>query len=996
MAPASKKSLVAVLSAQRHRPPKKFLSSLITDVYDKVKSHTDLDNLQEAYLQNVAWKFFHADVTNNHVELILAIVIYSSVVGRSQSQWTLLSLDSEKLNTLLQRVLQTTLNALDELIVDFEYLSYLFLSVVLRNDPESLLKHELFDRWLDFVLDSYTEHFLSGEFSVTSAKTASALVYLLGVARAEKVDAITEAVDSKCFLSVFANCEDPQLKHLIDIQSDDPSISQFSKLQEKARDLGFGLLGDCLLPYDVKRSDLVESLVDLDIEKLKQLATLAGYEGETEDLDFLAGVIIRNAVPQLKEQSISELELLDLFNHTPTLGLQIPSYFALDDHLKTWKFELFSSINRHLQQCLQRLNITKDGIQGTSKYYSAVEKSEGKGSDLELSLLSGRKDVRQGDYVVLLYLEKPVKHEHFSRVCKYGLMKARLVEVKAVSQKTLTVSLAEENRPYNGLITLPSLQNIRLLPSFEMSNIDLLKSKTVERLWKVNGIHESFITSNKKRKKDTENLTIIEYKASKFELSDSDKSLSEDHSRALLEILSSLVSYINCLPHSGGDTLVRTFLQTIYLNQGVSDRCLVILPTNLHLERFTITDRLLSVTYKCGDIRSTRLKADELLRHVGEVATFLQLDDFDFTSSLRNAIVFYDSQIKPRWDGYLKTLKETIPSVSKYPFASLQFEKDTPVKIALDAVVKHYHHIKGTFAQIQRLLPLDKADIERYPDDAEKAISSLHPFVVCSSDSIHLVGNNYKHVVSFVGAETEAVVTQDTEKVVFLGETSSLDLQPLVSLEELNTVRPEIAGLVGRRTTAEPSYNPGLQKTTTMIKVPSSEKQVNVDEAAFIVGLYQFMRLLGYHHEDISLVVTSPYMKLLVEEILEGKEVRKGSHPNTSSFEFGWPVIQLASEPLAPSKYVLFSTHGDLSFKDFKKAVISSSLGFYAFGSLVIPPFDKPSTLSIYTGANLLENTDDRETGQKHHIIDDSEHMANYVDQILQAKKAQESQYSSA
>ncbi|PVH16608.1 uncharacterized protein CXQ87_004903 [Candidozyma duobushaemuli] len=996
MAPASKKSLVAVLSAQRHRPPKKFSPSLITDVYDKVKSHTDLDNLQEGYLQNVAWKFFHADVTNNHVELILAIVFYTSVVGRSQSQWSLLSSDSEKLNTLLQRVLQTTLNALDESIVDFEYLSYVFLSVVLRNDPEALMKHELFDRWLDSILESYTNHFLSGEFSVTSAKTASALVYLLGVARVEKADAISEAVDSRCFLSVFANCEDPQLKHLIDIQSEEPSFSQFSKLQEKARELGFGLLGDCLSPYDLTRSDLVENLVDLDFEKLKKFAGVLGYEGDIEDPDFLADVVIRKAVPQLKEQSISELELFDSFNHPPTLGLQIPAYFASDDHLKTWEYQLFSSINRHLQQCLQRLNITKDGIQGTSRYYSAVEKSEGKGSDLELSLSSGRKDVRQGDYVVLLHLEKPVKHEHFSRVCKYGLMKARLVEVKAVSQKALTVSLAEENRPYNGLITLPSLHNVRLLPSLEESNIDLLKSKTVERLWKVEGIHESFTTSTKKRRKDNENSTIIDYKASKFEISDSDKNLSEDQSRALLEILSSSVSYISCLPHSGGDTLVRTFLETIYINQGVSERCLVILPTTFHLERLSLTDRLVPVTYKCGDIHSTRSKADKLLRHVGELAKYLQLEDFDFTSSLRNAIVFYDSQIKPRWDEYLKTLKETFPSVLKYPFASLQFEKDTPVKDALDAVVKHYHGIKGTFAQIQRLLPLDKADIERYPDDAEKAISSLHPFVVCASDSVHLVGNSFKHVISFVGAETEAVVTQDTERVVFFGDSNPLNLQPLVLLEESGSVRPEIASLVGKRTTAEPSYNPGLQKTTMMIKVPSSEKQVNVDEATFIVGLYQFMRLLGYRHEDISLVVTSPYMKLLVEEILEGKEIRKGSRPGTSSFEFGWPVIQLASEPLVPSKYVLFSTHGDLSFKDFKNAVISSSLGFYAFGSLVIPPFDKPSTLSIYTGANLSENIDDRETGQKHHIIEDSEHMAGYVDQILQAKRAQGTQQESA
>lgn len=987
MAPNPKKLLPAVLSAQKQRPPKKFLSSLITDVYSKVSSHTDLDNLRDEFLPNVAWKFFHADVTNNHVELILAVVFYSSVVCGSVEEWTLLALDKEKLNSLLQRVLQTTLkSAIEEPLVDFEYLSYLFLSVVLRQDPDVLLNHELFERWLDSVLDAYTEHFLSGEFSVSSSKTASALVYFLGVAKSENIAPIVDTVDSKCFYSVFASCEDPELKQLIQEQELKPDLTDFTKIQRKSRELGFNFLGDCLLPYDLKKTDLVENLVDLDIDNLSKLAKTAGYEGDVDDADFLADLVIRKTIPQLENRRyVSEQELFDLFNHTPTLGLRIPSYFTSKEPLAKWRYQLYSSINRHLYLCLQRLNITKEGIQGTSKYFPEIEKIEEKGSDLEISLKSGGNGIREGHYVVLLHMEKPVKHEYISRVCKYGIMKAKLVKVTRVGPKLLVVKLNEPDRKYNRLLSLSSQTGVLLLPSLTGGVVESLKAKEDKRLWKVNGIDESFTKTTKRRKGENDTIKVFEYNSCKFELTNSNPKLTKDQSTALLEILSSPVSFIKCAPHSGTDILVRAFLETILLNSDPKspESCLVILPTKHHVKRFRLNDALLSVTHKSGDIQSSRKQADRLLQRVSQIADFLGLQEFDFTSSLRNAVMFYESHIQPRWNEYLKTLKDTIASVSKYPFARFEHEKDLPVKDALDKVVQHYAEITRTFSHIQRLLLLDKADIENHPEDIERALCALHPVVICSPESLNLVGKKFEHVVSFAGIETEAAISNSTKKLAFLGEVDNFSCDVLATLED--SVRLE----TGKTKSEKTQYNPGLSQNNMVIKTPASEKLVNVDEATYIVGLFQYMRLLGYRNEDILLVVTSPYMKLLVEEILESKEISQSSTAEDGgSFEFGWPLIQLASEPLVPSRYVLFSAHGDLSFSDLRRAMKFSSHGFYAFSSQSLPVGEKLSTLKVYTGANRVENTDDRENGQKSHVIEDSTHMAEYVEQMLKIRKA--------
>lgn len=992
MPPKPPKPLPEVLTPLIQRPPKKFQPSLVTNVYSKVSSHTDLDNLIEAsYLENVLWKYFHADVTNSHIELILAVVFYGLVMRGSLDSWTVLKEDKSKVNELLQRVLQTTLKStLEDQNVNFEYLTYLFLGCVVRYDAELLLEHELYDRWLKGVLDKYSELFLDGVVSLNNAKTAAALVYFLGVAKEAGVTSITDTVEGRCFLSVFSSCDDPQLAQLVRKQQGKVELKTFSLLQRKAKELGVDFLAFCILPYALNPSDVHEKLTDLELETLQDIAETVGYLGDSTDTEFLANVVIHNSIPQLDEKRyITETELFDLFNIQPTLSLSVPSFFGVKESVLLWKYESFASLNRHLLLCLGRLDINKQGIQGQSKYHSEVEKTESKGLNVQLNLKANRKDILKGDFVVIVQMDKPVKFEHCSRLCQYGLSKARLVKVTGVGPKTVNVQLLEQDHQYNGLFTLPDKTIASLIGSIGNGEPESLKKLNLEvNVDEVNGNIEELA-----KKGETGNVQVAkpteQFSPTLEDEEISNEGLTDDQLKALREILTSRVSYIETGPHCGEATLVNGFLETILLSLKALERSLVILPTKTHVERFPVEKNLNSLTFKCGDIKQTRMLADHLLHEVERIASALGLHEYDFGSSLRHAFMFYESHVKPRWEEYLKTLKKTLASVSKYPFAQFQFDAEIPLKDALDSVVLHYSAIKSIFAQIQRLLPLDKANINTHPEEALQALCTSFPFVICSPESLHLVGNDFDNVISFAGIITEAVISAKTKRVSLLGDQSLLSLEALAKLSLLS-IRPEIANVSKLSTeySGEP-YNPGLGDVCQLIKVPASSKQVNVEEGTYIVSLYQFMRLLGYRQKDISIVVTSPYVKVLIEEILEEKDIKKGSQPNDSGsgFEFGWPLIQLASSPLVLSKYVLFSLHGNLSFRDVKRALASASKGFYAFGSHDLP-FDIPvSDLKIYTGASLTTNKDDREHGHEPYVMEGAEHMEEYVAQLIKARR---------
>lgn len=972
MGPKGKKSLILLLAPILKGNATKSQLSLISEIYSKVSSHTDLDNLIEAdYLAKIAWKHFHPDVTNSHIELILALVYYDLTIRRSSHSWKTVSEDRSKLDALLQRILQTTMTTtLDIQDSCLEYLTFLFLSCILRHDHGALTNQKVFMKWLDQILKSYTNRFLEEDYLAENVKTACALVYFLGVASVEKIDPIMEEVNSRCFLSAFVNCEDPQLRCLILEQRPSPSMAEFTKLQQKAKDLGIESLAFCILPYDLELAELQETLTDLDEQTLKKLASNL-YSGSLSNREFLADTVIQNCIPQLRTNNrINETCLFDIFNHPPSLAILVPSYFDESDYLARYRYETCSKVNQHLVQCLQRLNILKEGIQGASKYYTDIEKVEGTGHDIQIHLKSKRNDIKQGNHIVLVQIGEPNKLNECSRLSKFGISSCELAEVTESGLKALRVNVRNELCSYTGILSLPSHYNAALLP--------LLQDKSIlQSLAKTDA--EVVAPPSKKRRVENGNTN-----------QKGNTNQNDNTSAALKNIIDSTVSFTRGLPHSGRCTLINSFLEKVVKETpetSSSERTLIVLPSSIHVGSFRIDDSLLHLCYRAGDVESIKRTVDSLIKDANLVAEHLQLQEFDFGSSLKNALALYELHVEPRWNEFLKLLKINKNAVSKYPFAKLEVgEGDDGWRKALDQVVAHYAAIKRTFSQIQRLLLLDKADLTDFPEEADRAVSTAFPIVVSSPESLHLVGSDFDNVMSFVGAETGVVLSSKTKRVAFFGTKPPVQIVSEASLTERPSVRPEIATLIGEQGGNPISkYNPGLKLTCQWVKVPSADKQVNVEEARYLVSLYQYMRLLGYRNQDISLVVTSPYMKLLAEEILEELGIKKGSAPIDlpDVFEFGWPLLQLASLPLVASKYVLFSTHGALSFKDIKAAVASASLGFYVFGSQSLPFQIQSGGLLVYTGANVTAGTDDREKSHKAHPIDDAQHMADYVAEML-------------
>lgn len=993
MTPKSTQSISQILVSQSRRPPKKFLPPLVNEIYLKISSPNDLENLLHAkYLNTVAWKFFHPDVSNTHVELILVLAFHDTTIRGSFNTLQYLSLDADKFGLLIKRVLQTTLTgALNERIADFEYLTYLFLASLLQHNHKLLLEHELFEQWLQGVLDGYTDHFLQQEIKQDNVRTACALLYFLAIAIKMSILPIVESTKLRCFFSGFVKCADPQVNLLVKQIVGSPSHTQFTSLQRKARELSVDFLSECLLPYDLDTTILHEKLEDLDLSVLQELSRTAGYSGSISDSEFLAQVVVQNCVPQVGHNSqITETELFDTFNNSTTLGQAVPTPWLVPEDLDRWRYETLASLNQHLVLCFQRLDVQKDGVKGASKYYTSIDKIEHKGADCQIHLQTKKNLIRPGNLIVLVKVDKPDKSHPATRVRKYGIVRARIVEVLATSTKTLSIHLPEKDPQYNGILTLPSQGKPSILSSMKTNSyIRSFEGQFTSGRFRICNVDES-VTSFK-REVQNDSSRVFEYKSSTFEVTSSESALSPELSKALLELLSSKVSRIQYENHSDTDALVNAALEALVsdLAQDNLERCLILLPTQNHVQRFKIEDRLLHLCHRAGDIGGVQNTMNSILQEVQKLSEKLELQEYDFGTSMRNAIIFYETHVEPRWTEYLKTLKKTITSVRKYPFRTFSFDKDMSIEGALASVVEHFTGVKRTFSQIQRMLPLDKADFENEPEEVERLLCSTFPIVLASVDSLQYIERNFKTVISFVGVETNSAVSSNTNRTVYFSNSFNDLVQPDASLTETHQ-RAEILRILGREGGKENlRYNPGLKYTCQQIKIPASDKQVNVAEGTYLVSLYQFMRLIGYRHEDITIVVTSPYMKLLVEELLEDKKIEKGSVPIDlpSSFAFGWPLIQLASQPQVLSKYVLFSCHGDMSFKHTEIAISSASLGFYAFGSHSSPFYIKIAPLEIFTGANLQATIDDREKGSSAYVIEGSEHMAEYVEQITAARQ---------
>lgn len=827
--------LAAALQKIVAKPPRKFSSALVSDIFSKINSPRDLRSLYESnYLKTILWPYFHQDVTNQHLHLILLSLIYSIQSEHDFSLLAHIESDASEFSQFLKRILQSSLHPFngDE---DFMCVIFLFLGYLSLSNASVLTEHSFFQMWLDSVVSDAAKFAFKEQILPTEETVIRHFAFfILSSAKGPLLQKIKDLQ----IPAFFHYLSDPIVEALVlQTYTSIRNTDAFDDVRLKARELNFESLAYCPLEYNLDSQDLLDSLRDLPENNLKELAKAAGYNGDIDDFGFLANVVVRNilSVEEGNWARFSETQLFDWHDWKLNLPVAVPVLLALSESeyssiLSFWEFSVAQKLNAHLVSCLKRLEINNGTIKGKSKYYLPLSSFQQVGFTGIASVKSS--GFQKNELVVLWKLDKTNKYDDFLRMQQFGISKATVATVESIpDSSTLQLRMDSPLDNYDGLVKIP--QDLNML-----------------------------------RNVDPEDAA------------DAMKILLDDKKVSLR------------------DGLSEGFVSEYFAKH---KKCLLVLPTTEHVKRLAVKDVDLE-TLKLGDEADLAEKIDHCKQVVSEISTKLGLSQFDFDSSFRNMLMLYEMHVAKHWGTFLRQLSKQKKTWLKYLFKELQFDDDKTEKECMLEIVDHYHSIKRTFALVERLLILDKV-----PGMGTFALAYQFPFVVGTADDLVPLDLRSEHVISCVDEETLGFV-EIAQSLVVVGEGRVYRKLRNLGLSVAELEKSLLSGDLA-----------ALAKPVQHVKVTRDSGQVNIEEAQFIVAFVRFLLRKKYPLLWLSIVVSSPYMKLLILEIAEEANVEV-------------PVVQHVDEPLVPSEIVIFLYHGDPTFGSAKKAELSAKRGFISFG----------------------------------------------------------------
>lgn len=1016
--------LEVLLSNIRNKPPKKLSPSVISEIHSKIACTEDLDNvISSGFLRNVAWKFFHEDVTNSHLELILASVFYEAETYTTTTCWeTLTEGDGQKLQLLVLRILQSTIKA-NDMNHALETCSFLFLSALARYNMELLKLNTLFEKWLKTVLDEYTTILSEGEVSPIRAQVSESLLYFcVSLVTKTKYKEQLHEIRFACYFSSVDLVRVQKLALILKHYTG--PAPDFTSFQLAASNIpGLEQVAHCPLKYDIAYPVLVDILRNIPGDVLASLAETTGYK-EKKTSQLLVEVVASSALESSEQitnvDAFTEEDIFDIFDTSKVLTLAPPPIAPTDDFISPEDYlvrvqskiayELKEAIHKHLKSVFERTTVqdpsTEQGLKSSSKYFSRIQgiKVEGSRAIIEPSSKSWTTGLEVGDRIVLVELQKPNKLDGHARMAQNGIYSARVATITNTLQENIQIRWTTDHfeSRFNAVIKLmpiirsSTLEKVNNAAEMGLQNSleAVFSTQTYSLDYKVNCIDKEIAEKlANKGKEEPGSLQTLIYENSKLEICPSSGEILDfQQTEALLTMVNNSVLRIDSQPQCGAHVLINAFLETLHINWP-QETCLVVLPTQAALSLMSIYSEF-NDSIKYGEnleelnSRGVTKRIETLLNLISSLSDFLELGEYDFGSSITNALMLYDAHIVPKWEEYLHQLDKLTKSISKYPFGDLKYPETESVEKLLTKVVAHYSNIKSTFAQLQSLLPWEKV-----VSKANIYLAHHMKYVFASVED--LPDTKFDNVVSLTSEDAVIfpVLTSKVKRLVLFKSTKqslygALESDPVV-LNDTYGVRDEIAQLVGLAASTKKvstEYNPGFRNVTQLVKVGSSMEQVNVEEAQYCVSLFQYMRLLGYPHEKILLVVTSPYMRLLVEEILVERKIKELETPSdTAAFRFGWPIMQNLGTVFS-CDYMIVSLHGSHSLRAIERAGLSAKLGLYFVGSDLVAPFKVPSgELSIYTGASYRKGTDGRDSSQLYEL-ESAEHIGDYVMQMTKTR----------
>lgn len=1024
MAPKSESPSLSLtlLETLRLKLPKSFSPAFVSDVYGGVSTYEDIDDLlASGYFENIAWKFFHADVTNNHLELILLMVFYEFEFLNTANCLKHMEADLSRLQDILLRVLQTTLNT-QETNSRIEAASFLFLSTVVRYDSSTLLKCKLYSKWISTVSERFVSH-LSTDSRETNDIVEHFLYFAIcGSMSLEDIRSVFHPLRISARLAHHEVESHTRIHKLASILSGILYKSEdgdsFIEIRLALKRQGVPSLDAVVYAssrFDVNREQLVSDLTELPEAKVEEIAKSLGYDG-VMGVEFLPHVIAEIVVGHHPFASscstLTEHELFDDFEESENGRFMPPlntpttkeNLLAL---LKTKAVLALSKlINVHIVRCLNRLTITDpsndNGIRGSSKYFLRPSAIVVDGAFAKLSAKKLLPDIKTGDRVVLLEMQKPNKFDASSRMQKYGIFTARVTHVSSISTDgaiTVAWKFPGFEKRFNAILRLP--QDFTAFEALEQAIADAGKDAASPLIGGENnklGLAVSVdsvtfdallevveLRSPKKRKTDSGTQDVIEFNGSNVVLDTGKAILTGPQAKGLLDMVTLKSVHLSGEP-TGYFPLVAEYLRVLSHNWP-KEKCLIIVPHTSAVQLFPVVQNLKVLKYRDPEeITQINQRKAEYLGRVAKLAAHLGLSECDFAKNIRNALMLYYCHVKPRWEAFLGQLTKLKERAAKYPFRTFEFG-DISVEQLLVQVVDHYSSVKGIFSELQRLAPLS---LGATTDDIHGFLVHRERYVVASVEDAATLMSNFDRIVLFGGIPQSVVpVLRSRPRLVtvlgpaYVAPTKSENVPNSACFP---SVRGEIARLYGAHgTTTTHAYNLGLKYAAQNISVPSSPGQVNVEEAKYCVYLFQYLRLLGYPHHLILIAVWSPYMLKLIEEILEEQNIGRNTTAcdDRRGFRFGWPVLQLVLS-VFPVDYLIVSTHGDISFRGWSDGVRAARLGLYTIGASAVGKIQN-GPFELFTGGSFDRGNDDRENSDSY-VMDDAEHMGEYIGQMTQAR----------
>ncbi|KAJ2259755.1 hypothetical protein GGI01_003439 [Coemansia sp. RSA 376] len=335
---------------------------------------------------------------------------------------------------------------------------------------------------------------------------------------------------------------------------------------------------------------------------------------------------------------------------------------------------------------------------------------------------------------------------------------------------------------------------------------------------------------------------------------------------------------------------------------------------------------------KAGRVESYLERRRELLALVQRLAEALDIPgDFGYTCD--NARLFFIAHVRMRWEPYYRRISamDVENVVAGFPFTrffDIPIFTSSDRAAAIRVAEGCYRYIESIFDELGDIQPFEllRNNSERSNyllTNQARIVAMTCTHAALKRSELIKLGFRYDTVVMEEAAQVLDIETfipltlqsrrgRELKRLVMIGDHNQLPpvvknsgLRSYANMEqslftrmvrlgvpyiELNRqarARPEIASLYRWRyrgladlkphvmTGEFGSKNPGFLSTFQFVNLAGEESEPsryfyqNLDEAEFVVALYQYMRLLGYPAERIAILTTYNGQRALIRDVLD-------------------------------------------------------------------------------------------------------------------------------